>query len=207
MEKIMTESEAKLTPDQLQDFLQRGESDTAEFKTQVREPALLARIIAGFANNRGGTILIGVHELQGVVGTNTRLARSVFGAAMHWLRPEPEVAYHEMEFDGKPVAVIFVKASPSLIFCRGQVFRRIGERTLPMEVSDISAKLAAPAAAAPPPADNTAAALATLTQTVEKLRQELAETNSFKSKMKDYLIGGAIGAVLGFLLSLILLIF
>jgi hypothetical protein len=207
MEKKMMDSEARLTPDQLQKFLQRGESDTAEFKTQVREPAILARIIAGFANNRGGTILIGVHELQGVVGTNTKLARSVFDAAMHWLRPTPEVAYHETEFDGKPIAVILVKASASLVFCRGQVFRRTGERTLPMEVSDISAKLAAPAAAVLPPPDIIAAALATLTQTVEKLRQELADANSFKSKLKDYLIGGVIGAVLGFLLSLILLIF
>ena len=201
------DSETQLTPDQLQEFLRRGESDTAEFKTQVREPALLARIIAGFANNRGGTILIGIHELQGVVGTNTKLARSVFGAAMHWLRPQPDVAYHETEFEGKQVAVIFVKASASLVFCRGQVFRRAGERTMPMEVADISAKLAPPPSAAPQPPDNTAAALATLTQTVDKLRQELAEGNSLKNKMKDYLIGGAIGAVLGFLLSLILLIF
>ncbi|NQU65510.1 MAG: ATP-binding protein [SAR324 cluster bacterium] len=197
----MTEPECKLTPDQLQGFLQRGESDTVEFKTRIREPAILARIIAGFANNRGGTIFIGIHELQGVVGTNTKLARSVLGATMHWLQPQPEVTYHETEFAGKSVAVIFVKASTQLVFCRGQVFRRTGERTLTMKVSVISAKLAAPLA------DNIAIALATLTETVEKLRQELAETNTFKSKMKDYLIGGVIGAVLGFLLSLLLLIF
>lgn len=201
----MSESDAKLTPDQLQKLLQRGESDTVEFKIEVREPAILARVIAGFANNRGGIILIGISELEGVIGTNQKLARSVFSAAMNWLQPQPDVTYQETEFDGKAIAVIFVRESSSLVFCRGQVFQRIGERTLPMEASDISAKLAA--SAGRPPAGNVATALATLTQTIEKLRQNLVEANSLKSKMRDYFIGGAIGAVLGFLLSLVLLIF
>ena len=37
---------------------------------------------------------------------------------------------------------------------------------------------------------------------VSILKDDLEEANSFKSKMKDYLIGGLIGAVIGIILSI-----
>jgi len=49
-------------------------------------------------------------------------------------------------------------------------------------------------------------AIAKQTQTIQKLRDDLQEANSLKSKLKDWLIGGTIGAIIGFLLSLLLLI-
>ncbi|MDP8218791.1 MAG: hypothetical protein P9M03_08705 [Candidatus Theseobacter exili] len=36
---------------------------------------------------------------------------------------------------------------------------------------------------------------------IEKLQEELCKSSSWKSKLKDYIIGGTIGAILGFVLS------
>jgi chromosome segregation ATPase len=41
--------------------------------------------------------------------------------------------------------------------------------------------------------------------TISILKDDLEEANSFKSKMKDYLIGGLIGAVIGIILSILFL--
>ena len=41
--------------------------------------------------------------------------------------------------------------------------------------------------------------------TISELTHDLKDANSFKSKMKDYLIGGLIGAVIGIILSVLFL--
>ena len=41
--------------------------------------------------------------------------------------------------------------------------------------------------------------------TISTLKDDLEEANSFRSKLKDYLIGGLIGAIIGMILSILIL--
>jgi len=62
---------SKLTPNDLKNLIETGESNFLEFKHSIASPEKIAKEIAAFANTKGGTILVGVEdngEMLGVEG-------------------------------------------------------------------------------------------------------------------------------------------
>ena len=56
-ETLMPQYEHKPSEEDVRRFLRQGEGSTVEFKTQLPDPALMARLIAAFANVNMGDVL------------------------------------------------------------------------------------------------------------------------------------------------------
>jgi predicted HTH transcriptional regulator len=184
-----------ISVDLIQQFIVHGEGADVEFKTVVREPSLLARIIASFANAEGGFILVGVREPGEIIGTDMRLLTRMYDATLPLLSPRPQCTVKEMVVDGKVVGVIAVQASDSLVFAEGSAFVRVANGSMVMTPDRIMALLTS--ATRKPSLADLAKTIADQSKKIDKLTKELKEAGSFKERMKDYLLGGAIGWAIG----------
>ncbi|MCX6154673.1 MAG: ATP-binding protein [Candidatus Kapabacteria bacterium] len=57
-----------MTPRQLKELINEGESTVLEFKRKLSSPQKIAREIASFANTKGGTLLVGVDDNGDIYG-------------------------------------------------------------------------------------------------------------------------------------------
>jgi predicted HTH transcriptional regulator len=193
-----------LNPDAIQELIAQGESETVEFKTVVRNPSVLSQNLSAFANTNGGTLLVGIQEPDIVVGADEKQVQHVLDRSRKQLSSPIDVDVQTVTVDQKPVVALAVHPSKSIVFCNGQALGRVGATNQALTAAQLSAKLTPTPTAVD--INKLADAIAKQTRTVQKLRDDLREANSLKSKLKDWLIGGTIGAVIGFLLSLLLLI-
>src|SRR5450830_1396741 len=100
----------------------QGENETLEFKSDVRDPGVLARLISAFSNTSGGSILIGVSEPPEIVGIDVERIKTVFENALSQLEPREEVfATLEILDDssGLKIASVVVKKSETLVLAQG----------------------------------------------------------------------------------------
>jgi ATP-dependent DNA helicase RecG len=194
----------ELNESNLFEIISKGESETLEFKTNLRDPATLAKHLAAFANSKGGTLLVGVREPNIVVGTDEKRIAEIVGRSKPMLSPALDVHTQAIPVNGKWVVAISVGPSPEVVFSDGQVLARFGDTIQRLPPERLAAKLGTVIGKSS--IDSLAESISKQTAIIEKLRGELQEASGLKSKMKDYLIGGAIGAIMGFLLSLLLLI-
>jgi len=198
----MPQGERKPDVEDVRRFLRQGEGNTVEFKTQLRDPALMARLIAAFANAMGGSILVGISEPAAVVGVSVAAVAKTLEEARKHLHPSVPASVHEVEFDGKPVAIVQVPPSDTPVASDGSFFVRTGAAARAMAPDDLARKLSE--ASQPFDIADLARAISEQTATIEGLERQLSKSNSLRSKLQDYIVGGAIGAILGFLLSLVL---
>jgi predicted HTH transcriptional regulator len=191
----MKEQLPAISEELIQQYLVQGEGSRVEFKTVLREPSLLARIIASFANADGGFILVGIREPDEIVGTDIRLLARIHEAAISLLSPRPQTQVKEVTIDGKAIGVVAVRPSDALVFAEGSAFVRVDETSMVMPPDQILAKLNV----ATPSLRDLAKTIAQQTKKIDKLTRQFKESGSFKEKMKDYVIGGVIGWVIGVL--------
>lgn len=167
-------------PTEILDLLAAGESDTLEFKTSLREPPLLAKLIASFANASGGKILVGVTEPPAVVGVDERQFRHVYDAALRLL--EPATVPTSLRFtdggDGLKVGVVEVGKSSELVLAQGSAFVRAGSMTRPMQWSQMLQRV--------PPAQPQVT-LETLAKALEKQAVHLEKLSADNEELKDEL--------------------
>ena len=192
-------------PTEILEFLKQGESETLEFKTRVRDPLLIARLIAGFANNQGGHILIGVKEPPEVVGVDRTEVERVFTAATKLLEPAAEVSVSYVGSPSTEVAVIVIRPAKSIVYVQGAAFIRTGEFTKPMAWTQMLKHLPPKSAEANIEAllqesQKQTSLLEKLLSDNEQLREsneslnaQVAKLNDPAARNKERLIGGAIG--------------
>jgi predicted HTH transcriptional regulator len=190
------------TSKQITEILQHGESQTVEFKLNIKHHPVLARIIAAFANTEGGIIIVGIEEPATIVGCDPTQIELVYRAALSHLRPAPKTSIEFVSVVGKQLAVITVEKSPELTLSDEGAFQRIGESIRRMSSAEIASSLPQKQLL-PIERDAIAESIARLTELVENLQERLEYANSFKGQMRNYLIGGAVGATLGLILTLI----
>jgi len=88
------------------------------------------------------------------------------------------------------------------VFSNGMALKRVGEQIGRLSAQDILSKVTTPI--------NTieikglAEAITKQTEIIGELREELRAANSFLSKLKDYVIGGIIGAILGAIATILM---
>ena len=193
----------ELTPDNLPELIEQGESETVEFKTAIRNPSMLSQNLSAFANSAGGTLLVGIQEPDILVGADEQHVVRLLERSTKQLSSPVDVQVQTFILEQKPVVALTVQPSQEIVFSNGQALGRVGTMVQALTSSQVSSKLAK----TPTPRDIEvlADAIAKQTQIIQKLRDDLRESNSLKSKVKDWLIGGIIGAVIGFLLSLLLI--
>jgi len=198
---LMTQRERKPDVDEVRRFLREAEGSTVEFKTQLRDPAHMARLIAAFANAMGGSILVGISDTAAVVGASVAAVANILEEARKHLHPSVPASLHEVNVDGKPVAIVQVPPSETPVASDGSFFVRTGATVRAMLPDDLVRKLSE--ASQPVGIAELARSISKQTETIEVLERQLAKANSLRSKLQDYIVGGGIGAILGFLLSLV----
>jgi len=183
-------------------LLAQGENARLEFKGSIREPGELAKLIGAFANAGGGTIVIGVREPAEIIGTDVERVRQLYERAIEKLEPRAHTSFTSINVDGKPIAVIEVDKADGLVLAESGAYTRVGASLQPMTESDVSRALTLAQAGQPDQLEVLSRAITAQTHRIEDLSTALAKAHSWRGKVLDYVIGGIVGAVLGYLLSL-----
>lgn len=168
-------------------MIAEGESETVEFKTDIREAGVLAGTLAAFANTRGGTVLVGVREPDVVIGSDAERIGRLLQRSLDMLSPRIEVGFEAIPVGGRVVSAITVKPSLEVVFSDGQALGRVRDRIKALSPTQLTDKLGSPAY--PSELAKLAESISLQTTKIESLRDELRDANSPKSKMKDYFIG------------------
>lgn len=184
-------------------LLAQGENARLEFKVRIREPGELAKLVGAFANADGGTIVIGVREPAEIIGTDVERVRQLYERAIEKLEPRPHTSFASINVDGKDMAVIEVDKANGLVLAESGAYARVGTATQPMTASNVSRALMLAQAGQPDQLEVLSRAIAEQTNRIEDLSTALAKAHSWHGKVIDYVIGGIVGAVLGYLLSLL----
>lgn len=171
------------TPDNLRELIAQGESDTVEFKAVIRNPSTLSQNLSAFANTAGGTLLVGIQEPDIVVGAEEHQVMRILERSKKQLSAPIEVQVHTITVDQKPVVALTVQPAKEIVFSNGQALGRVGAMVQALTPSQVSSKLTK----TPTPADIQALAdaIAKQTQTIQKLRDDLREANSLKTRSRS----------------------
>ena len=192
-------------PPPILELLFAGESEILEFKERIRDPLILARLIAGFANARGGRILVGVKEPPEVIGVDRPQFEKILRAAHALLEPPAVTTTNFIETDSGLVADVSVQKSPLVVLVQGSAFVRAGAMTHPMEWTQVRRSFP------PEPKNSSIEALLKqsqaqtgmleqlmgsndqLTESNEALRIQVTELGNPKTRYRERWIGGVIG--------------
>ncbi len=136
-----------------------------------------------------------------IIGCDRSLVTKLFERAKSLLKDKPNTTLEFYDFDGKEIAIINVSKSDSLVFSAGGVYRRLGGSTMIMSVGEIKNKINISVGQVnfENNIENLSRAIENQSRIISELQNEIRESGHWKSKMKDYFIGGVIGAILGLL--------
>lgn len=85
-------------------FVEKGESETLDFKRQITSTNKIAKTIVSFANHKGGSILIGVDDDKKIKRITADEERHMMEqAAQFFCKPAIEIIFKEWFHDGKTV--------------------------------------------------------------------------------------------------------
>ncbi|MCJ7812814.1 helix-turn-helix domain-containing protein [bacterium] len=125
--------------DQLREIIEKGESETVEFKENFDKEAI--ETTGAFANTKGGNIFIGVSDKGKMIGVQLRkeTVNSWVNQIIQSTDPQiiPEIEVDAV--DGKNVVIILIKEFPiKPVSVKGRCFRRVGTSNRMMTPSEIS---------------------------------------------------------------------
>lgn len=191
----------EMTRQDIEAILAFGETQTVEFKAPNVDPTNLSKLIGAFANTQGGQIIIGIEGPNTIIGCDPDAVTKSLDRAKKLVTPSPSTSLTFFDFEDKKLGIISVESSPTLLFAVGGVYNRVGDSTQLMGAEWISKRIIS----------NTdslnlestikllSGQIAAQSKSIESLLTELQQSGSFKTKLKDYIVGGIIGAILGFL--------
>lgn len=188
-------------------LLQQPEGPCLEFKARLPRLPDLAKLVAGFANGQGGTILIGYDEssrqLQSVDEPGVRRAvvrvQQILGSDL-------QLTLSFTIYQGVKLAVLEVAQAQGLVGVDGGYFIRAGERTQLMSAADIRQTLVQHVSPQQS-IGQLAEAVARQSEIIEQIRSDLAKANSPARKIGIALVGAGAGALIKWLTWLILGLF
>ncbi len=189
------------------EMLSNGENLTVEFLPNDASPLAIAKVISAFANTNGGTILLGVKDASTIVGITPSTATIKMSDVLGMLSSTDIVTFEFTKFRiSLDITVITVEKSEKLVFCDSGAYVRVGDKVKIMPQAEISSRINSTENSV----ESISKALAKQAQTIETfektisaLKSEVSDGNSFTSKIKDQLIGGVVGAIIGITLTMI----
>lgn len=99
----------------IQNLIEEGEHECQDFKFKISDARKIARSISAFANNRGGSLLIGVKDNGKVVGVESdEEMYMIEQAAEIYCRPPQKVEFQTYRVEGKCVLKVDVQPADEL---------------------------------------------------------------------------------------------
>ncbi|QDL53833.1 AlbA family DNA-binding domain-containing protein [Rhodoferax aquaticus] len=188
------------TPQDIERLLNQGESPSVEFRVSTPFPESLSRLISGFANTIGGTLIVGIREPNTIIGTDIARFEKFVQKTKERLNGKVELSYYSIELGGKLLGVLEVKKSKIPIASPEGYFRRVGDKEVPLDANQIVELMSS----VPDHAD----AIASLSKTIAeqsaefgKLRESFEKANSWKRKALYAVLGAAATAVVKLVLA------
>lgn len=190
------------TPQDIARLVKQGEGPTLEFKVSTPLPESLARLISGFANTSGGTLIVGIREPNTVAGTDIGRFEKLVQRTKERLNGKVQLAHYSIELEGKSLGILEVQKSKIPIASPEGYFRRVGVQEVLLDASQIVELMSA--------IPDHAAAIASLSKTIAeqsaefgKLRDSFDKANSWKRKGLYALLGAAATAIVKLVLAAI----
>jgi len=123
----------RIASKQVQEDLEKGESQTVEFKSQFPKNAVeMAKVIASFATSNAGRIFLGVNDKGIICGLDTKVSsvdhikNRISNLSHQSIDPPVEINVEFWEFESKTFAVIEVpKGSEPVYFVNGSPYIRV----------------------------------------------------------------------------------
>lgn len=125
----------------IQQLIQQGESETAEFKQSTGETREIVETVSAFANARGGTILVGVSNAGDVLGVAIGKGTLEALANMIQTQTDPKVfpTLITAEVEGKTVVLLQVDESPiKPVLVQGRGFKRVGRSNHALSSAEVA---------------------------------------------------------------------
>ncbi|KGR78975.1 hypothetical protein CD29_08130 [Ureibacillus manganicus DSM 26584] len=126
-------------------IIKAGETNTVEFKSWIKTPKfkemieLLVKEAVGFANTKGGTILVGVEDDGEITGCSKFDTQNIIEAIYDKTIPKLFTDIEVIELEGKEILCITVDKSTEIISTsNGITYRRLGKNTKPYYPSEYS---------------------------------------------------------------------
>lgn len=99
----------------IQNLIEEGEHERQDFKLKISDARKIARSISAFANNSGGSLLVGVKDNGKVVGVESEEEiYMIEQAASMYCKPEQVVSYRSYRVAGKSVLKVDVSQATAL---------------------------------------------------------------------------------------------
>ena len=114
-----------------------GESETLDFKQTISDASKIAKTMVAFANNKGGTLLVGVRDNGSIAGIQTEDEKYMLElAAEFYCSPKIQLEIIEHEIDRKIVLEAKIKeGTDKPYFAKGEndtwwVYHRVKDQSL-----------------------------------------------------------------------------
>jgi len=119
-----------MNEDEIIKLITSGETERVEFKESLNETFYKA--ISAFANTKGGTILLGVNDKDGIVGveSSTKFLEDLTNRTVNKLSLYPEI--ETIDIKGRRVIVVRVVRSGYPVSYEGRYYERVGNTTREM---------------------------------------------------------------------------
>lgn len=192
----------KMAPDDVKTLIANGENERLELKASLPTPQEVARHLAALANTSGGHLVLGVKEPSQAIGVNERKAVAVLNSARQHLSPPIEISVQALQLDGHPIVIATVPKSSHLIGAAGGYYRRNGDRFRPISAEELKSRTKS--VSQDEALWDLSKAVAAQTETVDRLREDVARANSLPRKTGIAILGAAVGAALKWLADTLL---
>lgn len=119
-------------------YIQEGENLTVEFKSWIKGKSFkeiigyITKELVGFANAKGGQVLLGVEDNGTITGCNNYDKQDIIERIYDKTRPSMYTEIEEIIIQDKTILVISVEqGTTTYATSSGEVYKRLGKNTKP----------------------------------------------------------------------------
>ena len=183
-----------LTENDITILQKRGEGPDLEFKLSISSTESLAKLITGFANANGGTLLVGVLQTGVLASINVDRFTRLVEQAKSRIQGVLQLTAYTVNVRGITVGVVEVGKANMPVATSEGYFQRTGNKVIPFDATDLVARMSS--------LPDHGAVLSSLSATISgqsaeiaRLRESFDRANSWQRKA-FYAVLGAVAGVL-----------